>query len=93
MYGEAGHLQKALSYLTRIGVEVEMELKSFKRGSDLAGRTKSKGAKSVLDGDQSENLRGSTTSSDMLVLYHGQYQRELTIKNGLNSEVTYLDAM
>ena len=91
MYGEAGHLQKALSYLKKIGVEVEMESKAFKDESDLAGRAKSKGAESVLDGDQSENPRGSTTSSDQLVLNYGQYQRKLLIKNGLTSEVTYLD--
>ena len=80
MYGEAGHLQKALSYLKTTGVKIEMESKAFKDGSGQAGRAKSKGAESNLDGDQSENPRGSTTSTDKLVLYYGQYQRKLTIK-------------
>ena len=93
LYGEAGHLQKALSYLKTAGVKIEMESKAFKDGSDLAGRSKSKGAESVLDGDQTENPRGSTTSSDTLALNYGQYQRKVTIKNRLNSEVTYLDVM
>ena len=80
MYGEAGHLQKALSYLKTTSVKIEMESKAFKDGSGQARRAKSKGAESNLDGDQSENPRGSTTSSDKLVLYYGQYQRKLTIK-------------
>ena len=93
MYGEAGHLQKALSYLKRMGVEIEMESKAFKDGSDLAGRVKSKGAERALNGDQSKNPRGSTTSSDKLVLHYGQYLRKLIIKNGLNPDVTYLDVV
>ena len=80
MYGEAGHLQKAFRCLKRMDIEIEMESKAFKDGSGQARRAKSKGAESNLDGDQSENPRGSTTSSDKLVLYYGQYQRKLTIK-------------
>ena len=75
MYGEEGHLQEALSYLKRMGVEIEMGSKALKDGSDLAGRVKSKGAEKSLDGGQSENPRGFTTSSDQLVLYYGQYQK------------------
>ena len=84
MYGEAGHLQEALSYLKRMKVEIEMESKAFKDGSDQAGRAKSKEAEKSLDGDQSENPRGFTTSSNQLVLYYGQYQKLIIIKNGLN---------
>ena len=84
MYGEEGHLQEALIYLKRMGVEIEMGSKALKDGSDLGGRVKSKGAEKSLDGDQSENPRGFTTSSDQLVLYYGQYQKLIIIKNGLN---------
>ena len=71
MYGEAGHLQKALRCLKRMGVEIEMESKAYKDANDQAGRVKSKGAERSLNGDQSENPRGSRTSSDELVLYYG----------------------
>ena len=71
MYGEAGHLQKALRYLKRIGVEIKMESKPYKDVSEQAGRAKSKGPERSLNGDQSENPRGSRTSSDELVFYHG----------------------
>lgn len=71
MYGEVGHLRKALNYLKTTGVEIEMKSKAFKDGSDLAGRVKSKGAERTLDGDQSKNPRGSITSSDQLVLHYG----------------------
>ena len=71
MYGEAGHLQKAFRCLKRLGIEIEMESKAYKDGNDRAGRVKSKGAERSFNGDQSENPRGSRTSSDELVLYYG----------------------
>mgnify|MGYP000214678289 CR=1 FL=1 len=71
MYGEAGHLQKALRYLKRMGVEIEMESKAVKDGSEQAGRVKYKDAERSLNGDQSDNPTGSRTSSDELVLYYG----------------------
>ena len=86
MFGEADHLQEALSYLKRMRVEIEMESKAFNDGSDLAGRAKCKGAETVLDGHRSENPKGFITSSDQLVFYYGQYQRNKAYnhKNGLN---------
>jgi len=72
MYGEAGHLQKAFRCLKRMGIEIEMESKAYKDGNDRAGRVKSKGAERSFNGDQSENPRGSRTSSDELVLYYGR---------------------
>ena len=71
MYGEVDHLQKALRCLKRMGVEIEMESKAYKDRNDQAGRVKSKGAEGSFNGDQSENPRGSRTSSDGLVLYYG----------------------
>ena len=67
MYGEASHIEKALSFLKKEGVEIE-------RGSKKVTIGISKGFEMALDGDGAEYLRAASSSDDRFVTYQGQIQ-------------------
>ncbi|XP_068724849.1 uncharacterized protein [Montipora capricornis] len=65
MYGEASHIEKALSFLKKEGVEIERESKKVTKGGF-------KGGEMALDGDGAEYLRGAKSSDDRFVTYQGR---------------------
>ena len=84
MYGEASHLEKALSFLKKEGVEIERESKKVTNG-------RFKGAEMALDEDGAEHLRGATSSDDRFVTYQGLIQHlTKTTSNVDGNDVVYL---
>ena len=73
MFGEAGHIEEAPSFLKKQGVEIERESKNVKSGSDLNGKdTKSQGDDVALCGGGTEYPRGATSpGARRLEIYHG----------------------
>ena len=73
MYGEAGHIEEAPSYLKKEGVEIERQPKNVKSRSGLNEKdTRSQGDEVALYGGGTEYPRGATSSgAQRLEIYHG----------------------
>ena len=73
MYGEAGHIGKALSFLQKEGVEIVRESKYDKSDSGLnRNDTRSQGDEVAMYGGGTEYPRGATSpGARQLEIYHG----------------------